>query len=81
MVCYGFTVVSVMFVMAMLDKDEHLLAHKTKNSLNNFMWEVQKTEFKVAAWFLQYINNLSQLPLGPYVTVTFAQDTKSCIFK
>lgn len=54
-----------MFLVAMLDKDEHLLAHKTKNSSDNFMWEVQKTEFKVAAPFLQYINNLSQLPQDP----------------
>lgn len=49
MVYYGSTVVPIVFVMAMLDKDEHWLAHKTKNSLNNFMWEVQKTEFEVAS--------------------------------
>lgn len=49
MVYYGSTVVPIVFVMAMLDKDEHWLAHKTKNSLNNYMWEVQKTEFEVAS--------------------------------
>lgn len=60
-VCWGFTVVPIMFLMVMLDKDEQLF-HKTKNSLKNFMWKVQQTDLEVTAQVQQYGDNLSQWP-------------------
>lgn len=61
-VYHGFIVVPVTFFMATLDKGEHLLAHKAKNSLKNFIWKVQKRDFEVTAQVLQYLDNLNHLP-------------------